>query len=64
MIHVVANEGGEQCQYPLDIPSMHASYIPLVVVHGEIAILSTPYTYKLVVNNISFTSHMTFNLCD
>jgi hypothetical protein len=64
MVHLVANEGEEQCQYTLDIPSMHAYYIPLVVVHGEIAILSTPYTYKLVVNNISFTSHMPFNLHD
>jgi hypothetical protein len=64
MVHLVANEGEEQCQYTLHIPSMHASYIPLVVVHGEITILSTPHTYKLVVNNISFTRHMTFNLHD
>jgi hypothetical protein len=64
MVHLVANEGGEQCQYALNIPFVHAPYILLVVVHGEIAIMSIPFSYKLVVNNISFTSLMTFNLHD
>jgi hypothetical protein len=59
MVHLVANEGDEQYQYSLDITFVHASYIPLIVVRGEITILSIPYTYKLVVNKILFTSHMT-----
>ncbi len=43
MVHIVANEGGEQCQYALDIPLVHVPYLAFIMFHDEIVVLSIPY---------------------
>jgi hypothetical protein len=43
MVHLVANEGGKQCQYALNIPFMHVLYTTFFLLHDEIVVLSIPY---------------------